>query len=101
MGQRFTYCCSGCGYAVLVSGKVDVGETCRTVTISCATCRELSDVVVSTDPFKVPPDPVPDNPRCARARTRTHVTQPWTAPGPCPRCGTTMGDDVLTIEMWD
>ncbi len=100
MGQRHELACPACGYSAVVSGGADVGEACRTVTITCATCRKLHDVVVSDEPWKEPPDPVPERPRCPRARGRVHETALWNDPGPCPRCGITLERGEM-IVLWD
>ncbi len=102
MGTWYLFRCPGCGYSAEVSGGPDVGEVSRTVTISCATCRKLRDAIVSEEPWKEPPDPVPEHPRCPGERTRKHRTTVWTAPGPCPRCGSVIGmDDVESEILWD
>ena len=46
MGARYPFTCLGCGYEAEVSGDLDVGGACRTVTITCSTCKELHDVVL-------------------------------------------------------
>lgn len=90
MGSWYEFGCGKCGYTVEVSGGPDVGMSSRTVTISCATCKRLRDVVISEEPWKDPPDPVPLHPKCPSSRTRKHATTLWRDPGPCPKCGTRM-----------
>lgn len=100
MGTPYGYTCPGCGYAASVSGGYDVGEASATVTITCATCAELDDAVVSLAPWKEPPDPVPASPRCPKARgKKAHDTRLWTG-DECPKCGATMERDGLRV-LWD
>ena len=100
MGTHYAFRCPGCAYTAEVSGGSDVGMSVGTVTISCATCRKLRDVVVTEAPWNDPPDPVPEQPRCTSARTRLHRTVLWCDPGPCPRCGVTMLNEGMTV-LWD
>jgi predicted RNA-binding Zn-ribbon protein involved in translation (DUF1610 family) len=100
VGGLYEFTCPACGYAADVSGGPDVGLASATVTISCATCRKLRDVVVSNEPWKRSPDAVPDHPRCPSSRTRVHKTELWSHPGPCPQCGATMRVGTLTV-IWD
>lgn len=100
LGALHDFRCPSCGYSAEVSGGPDIGEASRTVTISCATCKELHDVVVSEEPWKEPPDLAPERPPCPRTRARTHATSVWNDPGPCPRCGSTMRRGEMTV-LWD
>lgn len=100
MGAHYAFECTACGYRAEVSGRVDVGMTCRSATIRCRTCKKLRDVVVSEEPWKEPPDPIPEHPACPGSRTRKHVTELWTAPGPCPRCDAQMEGGELVL-LWD
>lgn len=99
MGALYLFTCT-CGYSAEVSGGPDVGMTTRTVTISCATCKQLSDVVTSNEPWKQPPDPVPEHPKCPRSRTKVHATSVWSHPGACPQCGKRMRKGAVTM-LWD
>ena len=77
----------------------DVGGACRTVTITCSTCKKLRDAVVSTAPWDG--DAVADEPVCPGSRTRMHKVRLWDAPGACPRCGARMLRDEERIILWD
>ena len=102
MGAKYRFRCSGCGYSADVCGGPSVGEAVRMETLSCATCAKLLDVVVSEEPWKEPPDPLPERLCCPRERRTSHRTSLWTAPGPCPRCGATITtDDAELILLWD
>ena len=100
MGTIYAFRCPRCAYTAEVSGGPDCGFSVGTVTISCATCRKLRDVVVTHEPWKNPPDPVPEHPRCTSSRTRVHHTVLWRDPGPCPRCALMMVNDGETL-LWD
>jgi len=98
MGQHHQFRCEACGYEAEVSGGEDCGFSVVTQTITCTKCKELVDVVVSERPGdpKIPRLPL----RCPRAKKVKHPVQPWTAGGPCPRCGTKMRDEGLRV-LWD
>jgi hypothetical protein len=100
MGSWCLFSCPKCDYSAEVSGGPDVGMTAATHTISCATCKKLRDVVVSEDPGKDPPDPLPMKPVCPSSRTRVHDTRLWTHPGPCPKCGARM-KLIGETALWD
>jgi hypothetical protein len=100
MGSLHSFTCKKCGYEAQVSGGPDLGMACATVTISCATCKKLHDVVVSEEPWKQPPDPVPERPKCPSSRTRVHETRLWKHPGACPKCGSRMSRRDLGV-LWD
>ena len=76
MAQLVTYKCGSCNYAELVSGKRDWVFRGPTMTVSCAACRSLSDLLIGFN------DKV--QPRCPNCRSRR--VKEWTGPGPCPRC---------------
>jgi hypothetical protein len=102
MGARYPFSCNACGYSADVSGGPDGGETIRTVTITCATCKKLRDVTVGdvmAGEAKAPARSA--SPRCPGSRTRVHETRLWTHPGPCPRCGSTPMVKGEGITLWD
>jgi hypothetical protein len=98
MGAPVDYTCPACGYHVehMVSG-LEVGETSQVVGVSCEDCRALRVARVPGKPTElstraaaaaVAAGHVPSGARCPH-NAKHHVTL-WTAPGPCPRCGTTL-----------
>ena len=48
MGLKREYQCPACKYSEVVSGGEDCGMICSTVTITCAECKKLYDVVTSS-----------------------------------------------------
>jgi hypothetical protein len=97
VGMLYQFRCEACSYEAEVSGGRDCGMACATVTIVCETCRELFDVVTSTDViFASPEREIPI--RCPT--DSAHSCQLWTSPGPCPKCGATMarGEEIV---LWD
>lgn len=98
MGARYPFTCPGCGYLAEVSGEADFGFNALTVTIICATCKKLRDVVVG---IGEPAANVPQAPVCPSARTRSHAIQVWEHPGPCPRCGAIMVRGSAPTILWD
>ena len=99
MGARYPFTCLGCGYEAEVSGGLDVGGACRTVTITCSTCKELHDVALDGEPWSS--DPAPPHPPCPSAETSTHGTRLWEHPGACPSCGATMQRRSTPTTLWD
>jgi hypothetical protein len=127
MGRVYTFNCPRCEYRAHVSGGAEEGLHCRTQTIVCRDCRALHDVAVRV---RVPEEkkqplaktkllPVKENhlppmllfgkpPRvnwlelkpCCPTNA-SHRTEPWTAPGKCPRCGGFMERDVMVFRVWD
>jgi len=97
VGTLYQFRCKPCGYEAEVSGGQDCGMTSATVTVLCETCRELFDVVTSTDAiFAKPEREIPI--RCPN--DSAHSCQLWTSPGPCPKCGKTMVRGEETV-LWD
>jgi len=109
MGSWLLFTCPSCGYAATVSGGADVGMRCATQTIVCKTCKELADVVThSSEDGTWPPlskdeaegaeerPPIPI--RCPESAA--HPVEPWSAGGPCPKCGVAMGEGELDA-LWD
>src|ERR1700722_20636169 len=97
MGRRYRFTCPECAYGVQVSGGPDVGGVCRTVTITCSTCKKLHDVALEGAPWSS--DPAPPHPECPRAKTRVHRTCLWEHPGACSSCGATLQRQPTTL--WD
>lgn len=109
MGMLYDFTCGGCGYAATASGGMDRGADVVCVTVHCLNCRELMDVLagrlflddpplpppprLGAPPVAPPPGPmVPPDEEFSevkwRCRTgRFHRLEPWTPPGPCPKCG--------------
>jgi hypothetical protein len=98
MGSAVDYTCPGCGYHVahMVSGYA-VAEGSHVVGVSCDECRALrvarvpgkpSDATAQAAAAAVAAGHVPAGARCPHS-ARHHLTV-WTAPGPGPRCGTTL-----------
>lgn len=113
MGDRQQLICSDCGYEATVSGGDDRGIVCHTTTICCEDCRELFDVVTSTElqddsdsspgvklvcPGVLFDEPAVDG-RTRRANPG-HRVRRWTFPGPCPKCGHDMSTGKYTVQ-WD
>ena len=46
MGSHYLFKCFDCGYEAQVSGCVDVGMACKTVTVVCSTCHERPGVSI-------------------------------------------------------
>ncbi len=93
-----SYTCPGCGYHVdrMVSGYA-AGPDTHVVGVSCDDCRALRIARIPGRPSEasahaaaaaVAAGHVPAGVRCPHS-ARHHLTL-WTAPGPCPRCGTTL-----------
>ena len=117
MGALFTFVCPDCGYEAEVSGGLDFGMLCATHTVSCPTCKALSDMDVSGEPWTVMDwmqlegeDEQPSIQRVAQAewmpsRIRCgldgrHKAELWSDPGPCPRCGAIMKRGQMEM-LWD
>ena len=96
MGTLYRYGCPACGNEAEVSGGQDAGMESETLTILCPACRELIDVLISHQPPGRPEGRF--EPRCPRSSR--HAVQPWTHPGPCPKCGVTMTQGPLSL-FWD
>jgi len=96
MGARYTFRCTACGYTVEVGGGDDAGMITATTTITCSTCKRLSDIVVGwhgeAEGRKA------GKPRCPRSPR--HPIEPWKTGGPCPVCGATMENQGLAA-LWD
>ena len=99
MGQCREFICPKCGYDAVVSGGDDRGFHVWTTTIVCVDCRALYDVVWREDPGRgrtptecslVCPGVDPDDEETEATPNPDHRVRKWEAPGPCPRCGTTM-----------
>ena len=108
MGSAADYTCPQCGYHVehMVSG-YDVGMASHVVGVSCDDCRALrvarvpgkpSDASARAAAAAVAAGHVPAGVRCPHS-ARHHLTV-WTAPGPCPRCGTTLRQGK-NVVLWD
>ena len=85
MGTQYLFKCPSCDYSAVVSGGDDVGMACRTTTIVCETCEELSDVVVADKPWEPPQEQedatlVCRGPNGGRKRP-SHKVRRWTVPG--------------------
>lgn len=103
MGQSFEFECTKCHYEVMVSGGPDTGFLGHVHTAICRTCRphRLVDAAQYPDPYTTRSHRVEDY-RCPHARTRVHVLELWTAPGPCPRCVGQMRQKPSGVVMlWD
>lgn len=113
MGMLSRFYCSGCDYEARVAGGRGALFAGPTVTVSCASCRELYDVVSWNredleglergDRWSVAV-PTPET---------THLTEPtcpvgadhtlelWEHPGACPRCGATLAMDESDFVLAD
>lgn len=94
MGAKYRYVCSSCQYEANVSGGPDAGMLCCTQTIVCHDCQRLYDVITvdRQEPGREHPLACP--------RSHLHSVSPWTHPASCPKCGTLMDQEGLTI-LWD
>jgi hypothetical protein len=108
MGTRYLFTCPSCGYSAEVSGGNDAGVSCAQTTISCETCRELRDVLISTDPSVVrqdesghplKPDWEPPELKCPASGD--HKIKWWSHPGLCPRCGDILEKHEDKFVLWD
>lgn len=96
MGALESHVCRSCGYVATVSGGYSLMMRAQTRTVSCATCRELTDVIVRSDELGNFPPPenggehgLPEVPlRCHEGDS--HEVALWERGGPCPRCGEAM-----------
>jgi len=101
VGSHNHYLCPKCGYEEDVSGGKDYGMASVVHTMTCNTCHILVDVAIQdtkgASPFDTPDwsDEIGKCPDCGRE----NVT-PWSHPGPCPKCGTTMVDRGMVL-LWD
>lgn len=105
VGSAANFRCAECGYQVnhMVHG-YDRGMAAQVHAISCTDCHELRIARIGGgwDPelpwLEEPIDLSQVTLRCPVSAE--HRVSPWTHPGPCPRCGTTLveGDDLI---MWD
>jgi len=122
MGRTYLFECSKCGYHVRVAGGADEGAHFAVLTIACADCRELHDVVTL---FKTPPQPEENlpktTPKFAVALNRLppsgarqclkfkpacpvaswHRIRPWKQPDRCPKCGDFLERDGIPFRVWD
>lgn len=96
MGTTLSFTCPQCRYEASVSGGPDAGFFCNTLTVRCMDCRALYDVVTFED--RGQPTERRVEPRCPKSQT--HTVEPWTHPGPCPRCGVTM-EEGGEVALWD
>ena len=121
MGTLFAFSCPGCGYRAEVCGGLGYGMQDVDHTVSCPTCRELSDLELPCKRWEImddleqrweimddqdrptlqgAPRPawLPERVRCAL--DRRHKATLWEHPGPCPRCGVTLARGEMTV-LWD
>lgn len=121
MGTLFAFSCPGCGYRAEVCGGLGYGMQDVDHTVSCPTCRELSDLELPCKRWEImddleqrrevmgdqdrptlqgAPRPawLPERVRCAI--DRRHKATLWEHPGPCPRCGMTLARGEITV-LWD
>jgi len=95
MGSLFEYRCPNCRFSAMVSGGDDCGRASATTTILCEDCRELSDELVSRQPWD---EKTYKKPFCPR--NRKHKVRKWKHPDVCPKCGEVMEQGSPTI-LWD
>ena len=117
MGTLFRFACPECGYEGVVAGGLSRGMLAITHTVSCPSCKELSDMTLAEEPLEflawldreeLNEDEVrqktehapwmPERIRCDL--DRRHKASLWRHPGPCPRCGTTLAKGEMAV-MWD
>lgn len=108
MGSAVDYHCTTCGYSVeyMVSG-YDVGMATHVHAVLCHDCGELRVAQLPGHPWEVDRGGDELDGEATRARhilrcpvSVQHEVEPWSHPGPCPRCRTTLtaGEHFL---MWD
>jgi hypothetical protein len=91
------FTCSGCGYTADVAGGLSAGATRRTVTIACAVCKRLIDLVVNPAQRE---GAELEAPACPRLGQDSHATSLWEHPGTCPNCGAEMKRGPASA-LWD
>ena len=96
VGAQLKVACPGCGYGAMVAGGYSLMMSAQTQTVSCASCRELTDVVTRSFELGNFPPPrdggdevAPEAPPQCR-EDKSHEVSLWEAGGPCPRCGEVM-----------
>jgi hypothetical protein len=98
MGTWIRHFCSQCDYEAIVSGGDDVGMAAATTTIHCYSCKEISDVVTTEEPWlATDKDWVPTDFHCTQSAS--HRVELWV--GQCPKCSNTMEVDLSSTIDWD
>jgi ssDNA-binding Zn-finger/Zn-ribbon topoisomerase 1 len=92
MGATFEYRCGKCGYKVELSLGVGFAAI-ESGAFACPECKELVSA-----PVKNLATERKLKPRCPKSRD--HKSEPWEAPGPCPKCGSTIEGGEM-IGLWD
>ena len=102
MGSRYLFTCRRCGFDATVSGGFDVGFVCATHTYGCRVCGALFDRSVSDSPWAFDREDVPQKVQCREILdSHRHEAELWSHPGPCPKCGETLGRTKESVLCWD
>ena len=102
MGSRYLFTCRRCGFEATVSGGFDVGFACATHTYACRDCGVLFDRAISDAPWAFDREEVPPKFTCPENPNQTsHQAELWCHPGPCPKCGETLGRTERCVLCWD
>lgn len=129
MGCSYMFECPRCYYRVVVAGGRASGPHCEIQTMMCIDCKALFDFAVrlrvtseqlpgtakGTGPRPAQHPDARDvinrlvrltrsywlerQPQCPNGTT--HRLEPWSAPGPCPKCGTVLERTLMPYRVWD
>ena len=100
LGSTYKFTCPGCGYTVEVGGGKQFGKMTATITISCETCKQLLDIVLSEPAIKVAEPSWKPPKRIVCLECNRDLTDFWEYPDNCPKCGRRM-DKGEKVATWD